>query len=945
VLLGRAAERDRLRAMIESCRNGESRVQILRGPAGIGKTALLDYTARMVPAWTVLTTRGVEGEADLPYVNLADLFRPVLPVSLDRIPRRQAYALAGALAIGESGASDRFAVAAATLSLLGLLAEDSRVLILVDDAQWVDGLSLEALGFACRRLRAEGTAVLFAARDDIPVPTLLVGFDELRLGGLDPDSARLLLDGLGDIPAAIANRLIVETGGNPLALLELPALLRHGQLELWSRTGAPVPVGQALATAFGRSIGLLPRSSQDALLLLGVLGSAPADVLAAALRAAGLQPESLDPAEAAGLVVSAGARLEFRHPLIRSVVYQLAPHTRRQRVHRAAAEAFSSATGTTALERYAWHLGTAGHGPDGGLAGRLAAAAGAERARRNHAVAERLYDRAATFAADERTRGSYLVQAADSAWLAGALGAAAALLDRALGCAGGPRLTLEIRYRQCRLGIWSGEPKASRDGLVVLAVEAETVDRGIAAAMLCAATLASIAMGHLQLADELSARALALDGEHTAGPAAGTTAGLRAPGLSVRVLRAFTLILTGDAAGGAELLESCAAQLAAWDPLSSDELTLVGGLCYLALERCGEARSLIERAVVATRAASALGLLPFQLSRLAYVEYLAGNWNASLALAGEALRLAHDTGWQTEVPNSLNALARIEAGVGRVQECRDHATAAIQIGAATGIEPIAAAAHSALGLLELGLGRPDQAVAHLEEVERYGQAAGLGDGVLLPWAADLVEAYVRLGRPDDARRPLAVLVREADRTGRPTAAATAARCQALVDPTDFERHMAEALRQHGVGGMPFEEARTRLCLGEQLRRQGRRAEARRWLHSAQVIFERLGARPWIDRSQAELRASGGGRRATRAPAMDVLTPQELQVALAVAQGDTNRDAAAALFLSVKTVEFHLSNVYRKLGLTRRAQLVSLLAQHRHDEPLRPTTEPAGTPSP
>jgi DNA-binding CsgD family transcriptional regulator len=886
-------------------------VAVLRGPAGIGKTALLDYAAAVTAEWRILTTSGMEWEADLPYVNLADLVRPVADF-LDRIPPRQAAALAGAVAIGPPAANDRFAVAAATLSLLGAVAEDGPVLVSVDDSQWLDRFSLEALGFASRRLRAEGVAVLFALRDDQPSPPSLVGIEELPLSGLDERSARELLVAHGGdwLTESVVARVIAETDGNPLALVELPVLLQRGQIEQWIRTDEPVPVGEVLARAFGRSVAGLPRATQDALLVLAILGSSPTPVADATLGALGLGRDSIGPAEAAGLVLEQRGRLGFRHPLIRAAVYRLASSTVKRQAHEAAAVALGAHGGPNGLERQAGHLAAAGRGPDDGVALRLHAAGDDARRQSNYAVAGRLFARAAEFCSVDESRGIYLVQAAEATWLAGAVDETAALLDKALEFTDNQRLRLEIRHYRCRIAMWASDPRSPRDGLVSLATEAEPVDPRTAAVMLAGATLASLAMGDTREAQRTSARAVAL------------TEDLDFPVLPVHLLRAFTLIVTGDSRNGGALLERCGAALREWDPLSSDEMTLIGGLCYLGLERLTEARELMERAAAAARNASAIGLLPFQLSRLSHVEYCGGNWNASLALAHEALRLARDTGWRTEVPNSLTALARIEASLGRVDDCRRHANAAIDIGNSSGLPPIAAYAHSALAVLELGQSQPEEAAEHLEEVERFSLSAGLGETVLLPWAADLVEAYVRLGRPDDAERPMVELELAAAADRFPSAATLVARCRALLDPACVERVAAEFTSQ--PSGMPFEDARTRLCIGEQLRRQGHRREARRWLQSARSIFERLGASPWVRRTVAELGAAGSPGRESEPPMSAVLTPQELQVALSVAEGRTNRDVAAALFLSVKTVEFHLSNIYRKLGLTRRSQLVRLL---------------------
>ena len=342
-----------------------------------------------------------------------------------------------------------------------------------------------------------------------------------------------------------------------------------------------------------------------------------------------------------------------------------------------------------------------------------------------------------------------------------------------------------------------------------------------------------------------------------------------------------------------------------------------------------------------TRSAGAVGLLPFLLTWLAAACWRDGDWATGLTHAHAAVELAQETGWATEEPEALAVLATIEAGLGMDAACREHAARALRLGPASGIQIVEARAERALGLLELGAGHPEVAAAHLRVTGEFALAHGLGSPVLLDWAGDLAEAYVRAGMPERARRALAVLEREAAAPGRPAARAVALRC---TGPAALRRRRGAAERVHrGAGAgtsarrQPFEEARTRLCLGEHLRRRRRLAAAREALADARRGFARLGAAAWVGRAENELRAAGTrtpgprrpelradeaapragrpGRRgaAHRGPAPLRLTPQELQVALVVAAGATNAEAGAQLFLSPKTIEYHLSNAYRKLG--------------------------------
>jgi DNA-binding CsgD family transcriptional regulator len=302
-----------------------------------------------------------------------------------------------------------------------------------------------------------------------------------------------------------------------------------------------------------------------------------------------------------------------------------------------------------------------------------------------------------------------------------------------------------------------------------------------------------------------------------------------------------------------------------------------------------------------------------------------GRWSAARASAYEALQLAGDTGWTNERPSSLSALARIDAVTGRAEDCRQHAAAAISAAGQFGGRPYAGYAHAALGLLELTLGNNLAAIKEFSVLAQLAAQTGIADTPVLWWSGDLIEAYLRCEMPDQARHVLRRLEASAAKSSIATAAAVAARSRALAEPDQFERHIAEALRCHDKARMPFEQARTELCLGSNLRRRRMRAEARGYLHASLAKFERLGAVDWANRARIELQATGV-RLAQPYAGMAQLTPQELQVTLAVARGLSNREVAAQLFLSVKTVEYHLSHVYDKVGVSRRTQLATFVAR-------------------
>ncbi len=387
---------------------------------------------------------------------------------------------------------------------------------------------------------------------------------------------------------------------------------------------------------------------------------------------------------------------------------------------------------------------------------------------------------------------------------------------------------------------------------------------------------------------------------------------------------AMALLLSNERRRAYGLLLSAAAWLdEAEDPWALGPVLIFGiGQAFTWLEDYDRARRLLADGIAQARAWSAPGLLPYGLLSMCELEFRTGHWASAYAAGAEAARLGEETGQLNDRAYAFGVLSRVEAALGREEDCRAHLAQSLELVEQLGAEILRAYAGATLGFLELGLGRAEQAVAALEAVASFLGERPAGDPAVLQWVPDLVEAYVRQGRRADALATLARFERDAEHSGSGWAAATAARCRGLLAGEDaFETEFRDALALHDT---PFESARTELALGERLRRAGRRVEARASLRAALATFDRLGARPWADRARAELRASGERVRRGSPAAAERLTPQELQVALEVAGGSTNREAAAALFLSPKTIEFHLRNVYRKLGIRSRTELVRMV---------------------
>jgi DNA-binding CsgD family transcriptional regulator len=908
MLLGRDLETSRIDELLDDARNGRSGALVLSGEPGIGKTALLDYAAGRAAEMMVLTARGIESEAELPFVALADLARPLLPL-LYEIPDAQAAALRAALALGPPSAGDRFTTCAGLLSLLGAAADQSPVLVIVDDAHWVDRSSLQALLFAARRLDAEGVAVLVARRRETRLD--LSGLDELVVEGLSDEAAGEVL-GRADrsIADSVAQDLIAASGGNPLALLEAPSLLSAAQLAGEEPIARPLPAGETLERAFLQQVGTLPAETQRALVVAAASPSSALEEIVAAVRRAGIDPEALDPAEQANLtLVDDDGRLEFAHPLLRSAIYGSAPAMLRRAAH----EALAGAGG----EQRPWHLAAASDAPDAAVAAELEQSATAASGRGGHAEAALALEAAARLAEGADVRAGFLRDAADEARKAGETAKALELVEAALAAAGQPELRARVEHLYGVIEMWSGSSLAAYQRLRDEAGRVEASDPARAARLLTDAAWACFMAGEVDLGREVAEQATALAEGHggLAEVASGAVLGIA--------------LLLGGARGAAEPLLRRHQQLLD----DAEFIERAYGIVWPAaqalvwLEEYDEARAVFERVIDHARAQSTPGVLPYTLTGLADLDFRTGAWARAYANASEAVALARETEQPVALSFALAGLARIEAAQGRADDCRLHATEALDLEeGGVGANAVVVFAVAALGLLELGLGRVEEAIEQLDRVAVAVRERGMRQPTVLQWAPDLIEALARAGRRDEALELLAELELAAESSLSTWAMGAAACCRGILAEGEFEADFEQALELQESFGAPFEIARTELYLGERLRRSRRRKEARGVLRSAIERFERLGAAPWAERANSELRASGETVQPGAVIATSELTPQELQVALAVAKGATNREAGAALFLSPKTIEAHLGRVYRKLDIRSRTELAALLAR-------------------
>ncbi|WP_433579019.1 helix-turn-helix transcriptional regulator [Nocardia brasiliensis] len=890
MLRGREAEQARIDQLLAAARDGRSSALVIRGEPGIGKTALLDYAAAQ--GLPTVRSAGIESEAELPFAGLHLLVRPGMAL-VDTLPDRQRDALRGAFGLAAHDPADRMLIGLAVLSLLAEEAADAPLLCLIDDAHWLDQATAETLLFAARRLDAEGVVMIFAARTgdaEFHAP----GLPELRVPGLAQDAAAALVDGLGTaLSPAVRYRLLAEAAGNPLALLELPEALAA---EAPSAGFNPLPLTQRLQVAFHGRVNRLPLPTKTLLLVAAAAGSAELEPVLAAAGVLGAHLADLQPAEDAGLLHSDGRTFAFRHPLLRSAVYQGAPLAQRLAAHSALAEV---STEPEHADLRAWHLASAATGPDETTAAALEDTADRARGRSGYSGAVAAYERAAGLSTDTAARLRRLVLAAETAGEAGQLERARTLAERATGQTADPGYTARLRLVRATAEFGAGKPRTAHELLLSAADLVQASEPVRAARILGQAIHTAWYLGTVELAqvaDTLTALALP-PAEPLAPIIEYAVAGIHGR-FTVDLRAAAAAARAQGADSPRDLVQMCGIGLV----VGQDEQ--VTELAQLLIAECREQ--------------GRIAVLPTLLFFRSEAELFLGRPQEARVSATEGLRIAEDIGqgqWISQLSSFLACLAALE---GRAQDCRDLVERARseEFGgsAAAGTQWT----YWALGLLELGLGPVDSALSRLAPLNRE---PGRHQVIGLRAIPDLIESAVRLGTPERAGDALVRLETWAARAQQDWVEALAHRCRALVDDAHAEQHYRAALE---LGGRPFEQARTQLLYGEWLRRQRRKADARLQLQPALETFERLAAGPWAERARTELGALGIGTAAKPAGGvLGRLTPQELQIVRLAAQGMSNRDIAAQLFLSPRTVGHHLYKAYPKLGVLSRGELAQL----------------------
>ena len=909
MLFGRERESARIDEVLDAAREGRSGALVVRGEAGTGKSALLGAAVERADGMRAFRVLGVESEVDVAFSGLHQLLRPALS-SIDAIPETQAVALRAALALGREAVPERLAIFGGALSLLAAVAEEQPLLCVIDDAHWLDEASAAAMTFVARRLDADGIAMLFGAREPEIRTFTAPGIPELRLGGLDRAAARQLLatrlpPGAGSL---VAEHLMEISLGNPLALIELPSGLTASQLAGQGLLDEPARAGTAAEHGFRRRLAHLPSAARRALLVVAASDIGELQALSRALAVLGLDSQSLEPAEQAGLITLAST-VDFCHPLARSAIYGAAHESERSEAHGALAIA-AEAAGES--DRRAWHLAASTRVPDERIASALIEAAESARRRGGVWSEARALERAARLTPDRRQCASRLLRAGVAARRAGRMERADMLLQEAAETGLDTRERAQAQERRAFIKHEQGKMAEALELMLGGAEEVEAEDPPAAARLLRNA--ATVLQHDLDIP---TAAALAERAWLLAGPGASDD-----PELCHIV--SFQHVLSGRVPEAMKL---------AWRTAELVESDFEGRVVVAdaasTLLYAGEnaaARHLLERAVVANRGAGALGDLGYTLHIHAQVAWYDGRLQRGYDHALEAVQIVDELGTPQTLDDCLSRLAMFEAVLGRESDSQGHGQRALESALQLGDRKNEVRARSALGMLALVNGDAEEAVSHLAPAVAALDAGGVGNPNQFRIHPDLVEAYARLGRTDKARPVVASLERQARATGLSWSLGAAMRCRALVVDADeaAEAWFQEAQRFHEGAGA-FERARTELCFGEQLRRRGHRRDSRMHLGTALEAFEASGATPWAERARAELRASGLTLRRREPAAREQLTPQELQIARLVAEGKTNREVAATLFVTPKTVEFHLTRVYRKLEIHSRSELVRRMA--------------------
>jgi DNA-binding CsgD family transcriptional regulator len=905
--VGRSEELHQLADLLADAQDGQSRVVVLRGEAGVGKTKLIEALVAGSSGCRVVRSIGVESEAEFAFAGLHQLCVPLID-GLNELPMPQQDALNGAFGFGATTRPERFLIGLATLSLLSASAEEQPLLCVVDDAQWLDRESLQTLGFVARRLLTERILMVFAARDHRDE---FAGLPEQVVDGLGEEDASVLLSSVVHEPLtpALRERIVAETRGNPLALLELPRGLSAAELAVGFGVSAPGPLAQRIEDTFGRRIKGLPAASQRLLLVAAADQFGQPDNIWRAAESLGIGPEAAEPAAVADLLDIDSRHVQFRHPLVRSATYQGATYNERRLVHQALADATNPRVDPDVR---AWHLAEATASPNEEVANELEQSAGRAHERGGSVAAATFFERSAALTPAPEQRALRRLLAAGAYLEAGMIDRARELLEQSAELddpaarANALRLEGAIRFAD-------GRGRDTPTLLFRAATGFRDLDPRMANETMMEALEAAMWAGHLttgtttfDVAEETRSWFEPDDEETTASS------------LLQGYVRRLTTGYPGPVAHWRRAL-----QAGADDVGGSTRLQLLGMLWNASGDMLDfeNHRAVARERVRQAREDGALATLPVALSCLAWSELLAGNFDTADAFDTEGSEIASATG----TPEFPGAHGIIRAGIlawrgdesGLDQLAADVRSEAVERGQGMTIKIM----DMVVATLELGYERYDDARQHTSAVFDADPLY-----VCSMTLADLIEAASRCDDRDTAHAALARLADRAEASRIPWALGLWNRGRALLAPTDeVERLYREALEQLARSGVMTALARTQLLYGEWLLGAAREADAQKELRAAYERFAEMGAEAFRARTQRQLGAGFPVRQAPAVTARDELTGRELQIARLAADGATNSEIAAQVFLSDSTVDYHLRKVFKKLSVTSRRQLAPKLA--------------------
>ncbi len=910
VLLGRAREQELVDGLLAAARRGQGTTLMFAGEPGSGKTALLAVARSLAADFTVVSCRGVQWEAELPFSGLHELVQPLLG-DLPALPDPQRRAVEGALGLAPAAELHTLHLYAGVLSLLTEASRERPVLVVVDDLQWVDSPTSQVLSFVARRLAGESVVMLVASRPG----TLLQGSASppVQLTPLDRSAVAALAGRrLGrELPDAAIDDLAAASAGNPLAVVESVA---HFGGDLWLRGSVldePLPVGALIERGFSDRVAELSPDARAAVELAAAAVTEGATMVGAAIAHLGLPSEALLEAERAGVVAIEGARVQFVHPLLRALVHRQTDRATLRRCH----AALAAASGDE-VDLRAWHAASATTDPDEVIATDLDEAAERFVVRGGHLAAAQALSRSAELTPCAEVRADRLLRAGLAARLAGRAAWAVTLFDAAGSSSASSAFQRRAAYETACMASHLEPTGDLVESVMGFYEDARGADNDLAAD--AAGTVANEATlsGRADLALQAIAMMRELREAEDLSPS------------SRQVLDAtlgvVTILMGSEETpdeGGALVRRACEQWLQQDVP---GHAYIVEALVWI--EEYELAERIVARMIAHAQARGNVFILSEGLMVDGYRRLRIGDWKGAAEQLAESTRLsmANDLVFQASVVAATFAVIRAAQGDADALE----PLAQIEVMAREhGFDIIEEYTGSARGLYELGRGHGAEAAVHLERVRAWKEAAGQAEPCVFSWAADLVDAHALAGDVEQARAALERLRARSLVTARPWALASVARLDGLLaSEADYPAHFERALALFDRTAAPFDRARAQLAYGQRLRRSRRRADARVPLESALGTFETLGAEPWAAQARRELRATGASLRSGADAASDELTAQEREIAELVAGGASNKEAAGTMFLSPKTIETHLSRVYRKLGVSSRTQLAVRLRE-------------------